>query len=251
MESTFFSQSPSPGVWTVVHSSPIWEVDTRSPGNYSPGQLPYWNRTLGRPRSSFLFFAKNWANGGHSGEQAEGDSGHCKQQDGSKDTRPQKQAQNQRGCTRAQRTRQTREREREREQVSERDFTVYCSWRCGVGGETDRKRPQKREHRTHTYTHAHLSTPRLAWAPGGSASGSWLWLRSILLSGRPPLSLLLLAGPWHCTTAPRKPNFQVAGQPEGHQLLKANLPLKVTAKSWRNHFSPEVLVPEDCKCLGC
>lgn len=133
--------------------------------------------------------------------------------------------------------------------MSERDFTVNCSWRRGVGGETDRKRPQKREHRTHTHTHAHLSTPRLAQAPGGAASGSRLWLRPILpsTSGCPPLSPLLLAGPWHCTTAPRKPNFQVAGQPEGHQLLKVNLPLKITAKSWRNPFSPEVLVLEGCK----
>lgn len=95
-------------------------------------------------------------------------------------------------------------------------------------GETDRKRPQKREHRTRTDTHTRLRT-RPARAPG-AASGSQLGLMAIL-HRKPPSGPLPSAGPWHCPRTPRKPNLQVAGQPEGHQVLKANLPLKVTAKS--------------------
>ena len=113
-------------------------------------------------------------------------------------------------------------------------------------GETGRKRPQKKEHGTRTYTHAHPSAP----LPGpGTRRGRlrpWLRMVSILPSGRPPFRPLPLAGCRHCQTAPRKPNLQVAGQPESYQLPKANLPLKVTAKSWRKKpFSPGFLGPED------
>lgn len=108
--------------------------------------------------------AKTPPGSGSLGSRLRGSS-HCKRQDGGNDTKLRKQAQNQHGCVRAQRTGQN-ERERER-------GTLPCTAPGEVAseGETGRKRPQKKEHRTRTYTHAHRSAPLPGRAPGGAASG--------------------------------------------------------------------------------
>lgn len=107
---------------------------------------------------------------------------------------------------------------REQDRTRERERgTLPCAAPGEVAseGETGRKRPQKKEHRTRAHTRTRTrARPCPARAPGGAASGPRLRMVSILPSGRPPFRPLPLAGSRHCQTAPRKPNFQVAGQPK-------------------------------------
>lgn len=88
-----------------------------------------------------------------------GGSGRCKQQDGSKDKRPWKPAQNQHSCTRAWKTRdKMKEREREREKERrDRERKLYrvlllVRWRRRERQIVSGLRRKNTEH-THTHTH--------------------------------------------------------------------------------------------------
>lgn len=74
----------------------------------------------------------------------------------------------------------------------------------------------RRKNTEHAHTHARaperaLAQPGHQEAPPRARGSGWC---PFLPSGRPPFRPLPLAGSRHCQTAPRKPNFQVAGQPK-------------------------------------
>ena len=96
--------------------------------------------------------------------------GHCKRQDSGNDKKLRKQAQNQHGCVRAQRTGQNeREGEREREREALYRVLLLVRWRRRERQVVSGLRRKNTGH-AHTRTHTR-ARPCPAWAPVGAASG--------------------------------------------------------------------------------
>lgn len=163
-------------VWTDHPSPMLGSGHAYSSGNHPPPHacllVEIRSRRGPAPPCPFYSLPRTGLMVGHGGssgpdplglllpeEKLRGGSGRCKQQDGSKDKRPWKPAQNQHSCTRARKTRdKMKEKEREREKERrDRERKLYrvlllVRWRRRERQIVSGLRRKNTEH-THTHTH--------------------------------------------------------------------------------------------------